>query len=64
MGAWIGWGIAKYALDRFISLMIGGAGPYDTDGDELTRLSQEMVRFWRQAPEVLEAAGESMYGKW
>lgn len=27
MGGWIGWGIAKYAPERFRSLLIGGASP-------------------------------------
>jgi pimeloyl-ACP methyl ester carboxylesterase len=29
MGGWIGFGIMKYAPDRFLSLIIGGAQPYD-----------------------------------
>jgi len=35
MGAGIGFGIAKYAPERFLSLMLGGMSPYRTEsGDE------------------------------
>jgi pimeloyl-ACP methyl ester carboxylesterase len=33
MGGWIGWGIGKYAPERFHSLIIGGADPYEGDPD-------------------------------
>jgi len=31
MGGWIGFGLARYAPDRFRSLMLGGAHPYGED---------------------------------
>jgi pimeloyl-ACP methyl ester carboxylesterase len=34
MGGWIGFGIAKYAPERYYSLIIGGMHPYETDPGE------------------------------
>jgi pimeloyl-ACP methyl ester carboxylesterase len=34
MGGWIGFGIAKYATERFHSLIIGGTHPYEVASEE------------------------------
>ena len=34
MGGYIGWGIAQYAAERFLSLIIGGSGPNEETYDE------------------------------
>ena len=64
MGGWIGWGIAKYAPERFHSLIIGGSQPYERDPDEPSPWNQEMIRLWRERTEVQVAAWERMFGQW
>jgi len=39
MGGWIGFAIAKYAPERFYSLIIGGSHPYEATADELAELN-------------------------
>jgi len=59
MGRWIGFGVARYAPERFRSLIIGGAAPYAIDMGEL----REFVRIGvDNGPEALVAMWEEEYG--
>jgi pimeloyl-ACP methyl ester carboxylesterase len=40
MGGWIGFGVARYAPERFRSLIIGGQHPYPQDMEELRQLAR------------------------
>jgi len=59
MGGWIGFGVARYAPERFRSLIIGGAAPYASDMDGLRQFIRNGVE---KGPEVLVAMWEEEYG--
>ena len=59
MGGLIGWGIAKYAPERFYSLIIGGASPYGHAPEGLGSLDR-----FKQGMEAYLAAIKPRYGKW
>ena len=40
MGGWIGFGVARYAPERFRSLIIGGQHPYAQDMEEMRQLAR------------------------
>jgi pimeloyl-ACP methyl ester carboxylesterase len=40
MGGWIGFGVARYAPERFRSLVIGGQHPYAQDMEEMRQLAR------------------------
>jgi len=57
MGAWIGFGIAKYAPHRFHSLILGGAHPYaDPDSTE------QALQFLKQGKNEMLAQAEKILG--
>ena len=59
MGGWIGFGAARYAPERFRSLIIGGAAPHASDMDGL----RQFVRIGiEKGPEALVAMWEEAYG--
>lgn len=59
MGGWIGWSIAKYAPERFYTLIIGGASPYGSlpEGEEWS-----FLELLKKGKEVFLAAGERVFG--
>lgn len=57
MGGWIGWGIAKYAPERFHSLIIGGLSLYGNAPEGLNFLD-----LFKQGMETSLAAAEEMFG--
>ena len=59
MGGWIGWGIAKYAPERFHSLIIGGADPYERDPEE----PNFWLELFKKGMDAYLAALEPMFGK-
>ena len=59
MGGWIGFGAARYAPERFRSLIIGGAAPYASDMDGLRQFVRVGVE---KGPEALVAMWEEEYG--
>ena len=59
MGGWIGFGVARYAPERFRSLIIGGQHPYAQDMDELRQLVQYGVE---NGPEAFVAMWEENFG--
>jgi pimeloyl-ACP methyl ester carboxylesterase len=54
MGGWIGFGVARYAPERFLSLIIGGQHPYAQSMDEL----RQLVRYG------VENGPEGFVAKW
>ena len=59
MGGWIGFGAARYAPERFRSLIIGGADPYARDASgqrEFVRVALE------EGPEAFVAMWEEEFG--
>jgi pimeloyl-ACP methyl ester carboxylesterase len=61
MGGWISLGIAKYAPDRILSLIIGGYGPMNEWGTEERNAFLNL--FSNGTDNFLETLGE-MFGKW
>lgn len=59
MGGWIGFGVARYAPDRFRSLIIGGQHPYAQNMDDLRQLVRIGVE---NGPEALVATWEENFG--
>jgi len=64
MGGYIGWGIAKYVPERFLSLIIGGSGISEETWDETDHGPNAMQAGVRQAPEIWASALEGMFGRW
>jgi pimeloyl-ACP methyl ester carboxylesterase len=58
MGGGIGWGIAKVAPQRFRSLIIGGAAPYDRD----PQTPSSWPDLFRKGMETVLATVEPMFG--
>jgi pimeloyl-ACP methyl ester carboxylesterase len=59
MGGWIGFGVARYAPERFLSLIIGGQHPYK---QAMTGLRQ-LVRYGvENGPEAFIAMWEETFG--
>jgi len=63
MGGLIGWGIAKYAPERFHSLMIGGAIRGETTESDRAKPNPYSELF-RQGMKATLAALEQMFGEW
>jgi pimeloyl-ACP methyl ester carboxylesterase len=59
MGGWIGFGAARYAPDRFRSLVLGGATPYATSMDGLRQFVGVAVE---KGPEAFVAMWETENG--
>ena len=59
MGGWIGFGVARYAPERFRSLIIGGQHPYAQDMDGLRQFVQYGVE---NGPEAFVAMWERELG--
>jgi pimeloyl-ACP methyl ester carboxylesterase len=55
MGGWIGFGLAKYAPERFHSLILGGAHPY---AESMQAARERMA----QDSEAFRAAAETLFG--
>ncbi len=49
MGAWIGFGIAKYAPERFQAMILGGSHPYARSMEELRQLIRSGIAQGREA---------------
>ena len=64
MGGYIGWGIAKYAPDRFLSLIIGGAGVSEETQNETESGPNPLQELVRQGSEIWASALEGMFGRW
>ncbi len=58
MGGWIGFGIAKYAPERFMSLIIGGKSPYEADPDK----PNYFLQVYRKGMDATLAMVEKMFG--
>ena len=58
MGGYVGFGIANYAPERFLSLIIGGADPYQED----TQGPGPFVEVLSQGMEAYTAAMEETFG--
>jgi len=63
MGGVIGWGIAKYAPERFHSLMIGGSIKGETTESDRAK-PDPLVELFNQGMEASLAALEQMFGEW
>jgi pimeloyl-ACP methyl ester carboxylesterase len=63
MGGWIGWGIAKYAPERFHSLMISGSIKGETTESDRAK-PDPFVDLFRQGMEPSVAAMEQRFGEW
>lgn len=61
MGGGIGFGIAKYAPERFHSLIIGGAHPYEPNADELAEIDTD-IQLWKKGTNAAIAAYEKQLG--
>lgn len=59
MGGWIGFGVARYAPERFQSLIIGGQHPYAQNMDGLRQFVRVGVE---NGPEAFVAMWEKEYG--
>jgi pimeloyl-ACP methyl ester carboxylesterase len=59
MGGWIGFGVARYAPERFRSLIIGGAAPYASEMDGLRQFVRNGIE---KGSEALVAMWEEEYG--
>ena len=59
MGGWIGFGAARYAPERFRSLILGGAAPYASNMEELRQFIRVGIE---KGPEALVAMWETEYG--
>jgi len=59
MGGWIGFGVARYAPERFRSLIIGGQHPYAQNMDGLRQLVRYGVE---NGPEAFVAMWEENFG--
>jgi pimeloyl-ACP methyl ester carboxylesterase len=59
MGGWIGFGIAKYAKERFRALVIGGQHPY---ARSMESLRQMLRRGIEQGSEAFVEAMEQIFG--
>ena len=59
MGGWIGFGVARYAPERFRSLIIGGQHPYAQNMDGLRQLVRYGVE---NGPEAFVAMWEESFG--
>lgn len=59
MGGWIGFGVARYAPERFQSLIIGGQHPYAQNMDGLRQLVRYGVE---NGPEAFVAVWEENFG--
>ena len=57
MGGWIGFGLAKYAPERFHSLILGGAHPY---AENMQAFRERMP----QEPEAFLASAEQVFGSY
>jgi len=64
MGASIGFVIAKYAPQRFHSLILGGYHPYERDPDEPDPDQEGGIERWRMGVDVYVAALKPVYGQW
>jgi pimeloyl-ACP methyl ester carboxylesterase len=60
MGGWIGFGVARYAPERFRSLIIGGQHPYAQNMDGLRQLVRYGVE---NGPEAFVAMWEENFGR-
>ena len=58
MGGWIGWGLAKYAPERFHSLIIGGSCPYGNAPQGVS-----FVELFQAGMDVFLSAMKPMFGK-
>jgi pimeloyl-ACP methyl ester carboxylesterase len=58
MGGWIGFGIAKYAPERFKSLIIGGTHPYEADPDK----PNYFLQVYKKGMEATLAMTEEIFG--
>lgn len=59
MGGWIGFGIAKYAPERFKSLIRGGMNPYEADQDK----PNYFLQAYKKGMEATLAMAEEMFGR-
>ena len=59
MGGWIGFGVARFAPERFRSLIIGGADPYTRDADGWRQFIRIAVE---EGPEAFVATWEEEFG--
>jgi len=64
MGGYIGWGIAKYASERFLSLIIGGSGPLEETWDETESGPGPMQKLLRQGLDTWVTSLEEAFGRW
>ena len=63
MGAYIGWGIAQYAPERFLSLILGGGGPPKETWDETESGPGPMQEILRQGVDAWLAFFEKGFGR-
>ncbi len=59
LGGWMGFGVAKYAPERFHSIIIGGSGPYNLSWERVERL----IPLYREGMEAVVAAIDEG-GRW
>ena len=60
MGGWVGFGVAKYAPERFCSLIIGGTDANEQDPDA----PDPYLAFFKAGMENVLRAAESAFGRW
>lgn len=64
MGGYIGWGIAQYASERFLSLILGGSGPPIETWDEAEAGSGPMQKTLRLGLDAWLVFLEGAFGRW
>jgi pimeloyl-ACP methyl ester carboxylesterase len=60
MGAEIGWGLIKYAPERFYSFIVGGGGPRNPRPGE----ESPWIELYQKGMEATAAAVKPAFGKW
>ena len=63
MGGYVGWGIAKYAPERFLSLIIGGSAPDQETWDETEEGPGPMQKTLREGLDAWVAFLEAAFGR-
>jgi pimeloyl-ACP methyl ester carboxylesterase len=64
MGGYIGWGIARYASERLLSLIIGGSGPNMETRDESEVGPGPIQKALRQGIDAYLAFCKAVFGPW
>jgi pimeloyl-ACP methyl ester carboxylesterase len=62
MGGTVGFGIAKYAPERLLSLIIGGEGAHEAASEEPSSWSEKAIELLKQGMETFVSAAGELFG--